>query len=139
MGIDQPPPEVTTSVNTFYQPVLVSQDYLDNKSVKDCFRYYDVDNAVKDVQYKTRLVTDNESQNVEYKYLTSKISCDVDNLKIEDQLSKSDILKFSCVDGRSRVEMRRYCVEILKRMNHSPHIRITTQDISAYCKHRRIN
>lgn len=139
MGIDKPPPEVNASVNKFYQPVLVSQKYLDNRTVKECFRYYDINNEVKDIQYKSRFVTDNELQNVEYKYLTSKISSDVDNFKIGDQLSKSDILKFSCVDGRSRVEMRRYCVEILKRMNHSPHIRITTQDISAHCKHYRVN
>ena len=138
MGFDKPPPEVSKSVSSFLQPVLVSQEFLENKSVKECFRYYDVNNEVKDIQHKTRFATDNETQNVEYEYLKCLISCDVDKFKVADKISKSDILKFSCAEGRSRVEMRRYCVEILKRMDNSPHIRITTQDIVAYCKHRRI-
>lgn len=66
------------------------------------------------------------------------INNEVINENIESYQTKEDILKYSCKSQRSHTEMRKYCVAVLKRLNHNPHIYITTQDITQYCKYKHI-
>jgi hypothetical protein len=66
------------------------------------------------------------------------INNEVINENIESYKTKEDILKYSCKSQRSHTEMRKYCVAVLKLLNHNPHIYITTQDIAQYCKYKHI-
>lgn len=66
------------------------------------------------------------------------INNEVINENIELYKTKEDILKYSCKSQRSHTEMRKYCVAVLKLLNHNPHIYITTQDIAQYCKYKHI-
>ena len=153
MGIDKPKPEEVKSVKYTRQSQLVIQEQYKEKNdhgpdlvvpyyVVDVMRYFDSDGNSKLVRNKPRRLTEKEIVNSASIERNARISGEVDEFETTTNTTKNEVLKFSCISMRSRSEMRKYCIEILKRINqnqpYQSRIRITTQDIAQYCNHRHI-
>ena len=153
MGIDKPKPEAIKSVVYKKAPQCVTHEQYvktdENGSeiivpnyVVDVMRHFDTDGNSSIVKGKPRRLTEKEIVNRESMERNSRISGEVDEFKTSADTTKNDVLKFACDRIRTRSEMRKYCIEILKRFNHNQpyqsRIRITTQDITQFCNHRRI-
>ena len=156
MGIDKPKPEAIKSVVYKKPPQYVTQEqYVKNDKngseiivpnyVVDVMRHFDTDGNSKLVKGHPRRLMEKEIVNSVSIERNARISGEVDEFETttgDTKTTKNDVLKFSCKSMRSRSEMRKYCIEILKRINqnqsYQSRIRITTQDITQLCNHRRI-
>ena len=144
MGIDKPKQEIFGPIAIRQSSLYKVEPFHDEKNpnlIVETMRYYDENGESRFVTNKPR--TPSESELNRSRFLENKeiISGEVDNFKLSKDVTKNDVLKFSCVgDRQSRTEMRKYCIEILTRMGklNYPHIRITTQDISNYCNHKHL-
>ena len=153
MGIDKPKPVPIKSVVYKKPPQCVTHEQYKKKNdddtvivipyyVVDVMRHFDSEGNSSIVKGKPRRLTEKEIVNRESMERNSRISTEVDKFKTTTGTTKNDVLKFACDRIRTRSEMRKYCIEILKRLNqnqpYQSRIRVTTQDIAQYCNHRRI-
>ena len=156
MGIDKPTPEAIKSVVYKKAPQCVTHEqYVKTDTngseiivpnyVVDVMRHFDCEGNSSIVKGKPRRLMEKEIVNSVSIERNARISGEVDEFETTTDttnITKNDVLKFSCKSMRSRREMRKYCIEILKRINqnqpYQSRIRITTQDITQLCNHRRI-
>ena len=145
MGIDKPKEEVIGPVTAIRQSSLYKvEPCKDEKTpnfIVETMRYYDDTGNSRFVTNKPRMPTESELNRSRFLENKEIISGEVDDFKLSKDVTKNDVLKFSCVgDRHSRTEMRKYCIEILTRMSNLnyPRIRITTQDIANYCNHKHL-